>query len=56
MGRKDEDKPAPEPIDAEAFLTDEALIAFFAKQRGLSLDEARARLHEILNGIEKLRL
>jgi hypothetical protein len=53
MGGKDETKPAQESIDAAAFLKDEALIAFFAKQRGLSLDDARARLREILEGIDK---
>jgi ABC-type multidrug transport system ATPase subunit len=50
MGRSD-DATEPAKVDAEAFLSDEELIKFFAKQRGLTLEDARARLKEILESV-----
>lgn len=50
MGKSD-DTTDTAKIDAEAFLSDEELIKFFAQQRGLTLEDARIRLREILESV-----
>jgi ABC-type multidrug transport system ATPase subunit len=50
MGSSD-DATDPAKVDAEAFLSDEELIKFFAKQRGITVEDARARLKEILEAV-----
>jgi hypothetical protein len=50
---KSDDTTDAAKVDAEAFLSDEDLIKFFAKQRGLTLEDARMRLKDILESVGK---
>jgi hypothetical protein len=46
------DAPDTGRTDAEAFLKDEELIRFFARQRGLTIEQARDRLKEFLEAVD----